>query len=134
MTLEEFQPGEPIFFEQDIDYNFYIIEEGEVQIYIKDGAGKRVNLANLGPGETFGEFAMLDRTPRSASAQALTYSKIYRISEDGYQQLLTELPVWTQAVLKSFAARIRKMNDIIKEQNELVEKIRSYEFLLNEDV
>lgn len=128
ITLEEFHPGEYIFFEDDLDYHFYIIEDGEIQIFTKDRDGKRFNLASLGPGESFGELALIDKSPRSASAQALKFSRVYKVSEEGYQKLISELPDWTQAVLKSFAARIRRMNDILKEQHAILRNIQSQDF------
>lgn len=133
IVSEEFHPGDFIFFEEDIDFHFYIIEEGEVQIFIKDNAGKRVNLATLGPGESFGELAMLDRSPRSASAQAVTYTKLFKVSEAGYERLMKDLPDWTQAILGSFANRIRRMNDTLKEQNVIIEKLKQYDFLFKEE-
>jgi CRP-like cAMP-binding protein len=128
ISLEEFHPGAYIFFEEDLDYHFYIIDSGEVQIFTKDNDGKRINLATLGPGDSFGELAMIDRSPRSASAQALKFTQVYKISETGYQKLISELPDWTQAILKSFASRIRRMNDILKEQNMILRQIQSQDF------
>jgi len=128
ITLEEFHPGQYIFFEEDLDYHFYIIDDGQVQIFTKDDQGKRVPLVALGPGESFGELAMIDRSPRSASAQALKFTKVFKISESGYQNLISELPDWSQALLKSFASRIRRMNKTLKEQHALLREIQSEDF------
>ena len=114
ILIQEFQSGDYIFFEEDIDFHFYIIDEGEVQIFTKDENGKRVTLANLTAGESFGEFAMIDRAPRSASAQAISPTRVYKISEEGYQHLLSELPLWAQNFMKSFTKRMRHMNLAIK--------------------
>ncbi len=127
IKLEEYQQGSYIFFEDDLDAHFYIIDEGTVQIYTKDNKGHRLELADLGPGEAFGEIALLDKSPRSASAQAITYVKLYKVSEAGYHQLIQELPVWAQSLLKSFANRVRKMNQILKKQNELLDSLKSHE-------
>ena len=72
IVRESYKPGEFIFFEGDIDFHFYIIEEGEVQIFTKSPQGARINITTIKPGESFGEFALLDKAARSASAQALT--------------------------------------------------------------
>lgn len=119
IILQEFNPGDYIFFEEDIDYHFYIIDEGEVQIFTKDEDGKRLNLATLNAGESFGEFAMIDRTPRSASAQAITLTRVYKVSEEGYQSLLNDLPIWAQNFMKSFTKRVRQMNLAIKKAQSL---------------
>jgi CRP-like cAMP-binding protein len=59
--------------------------------------------------------ALLDKSPRSASAQAKTDCVLVQVSEQGYQQLLAELPVWAQGMLKSFALRLQHMNQLLIE-------------------
>ncbi|MCS6838307.1 MAG: cyclic nucleotide-binding domain-containing protein [Bdellovibrionaceae bacterium] len=124
VVIEEFHPGQYIFFEDDLDAHFYIIDEGQIQIFTKSPDGKRVNLATLGPGECFGELALIDRSPRSASAQALTFSKVYKISEKDYLTLLSELPDWAQILLKTFSDRIKKLNQVTREQNLLIREYK----------
>lgn len=114
LQTENFAPGEFIFFEGDIDYHFYIVQTGQIQIFTKDSSGQRINIATIEPGESFGEFAMLDQSPRSASAQALTNVSVYKITEEGYEQLLSELPIWASSMLRGFAVRLKKMNKALK--------------------
>lgn len=113
VVREQYKAGEYIFFEGDIDYHFYIVESGQVQIFTKDKVGKRIDIVTVNKSESFGEFAFLERKPRSASAQALTEAVVIRISEKGYEQLLSELPTWANAMLQSFAGRIRHMNEVL---------------------
>ncbi len=113
VVREQYKAGEYIFFEGDIDYHFYIVEDGQVAIFTKDKMGKRLDIVTVNKSESFGEFAFLERKPRSASAQAVTESVVIRISEKGYQQLLSELPTWANAMLQSFAGRIRHMNEVL---------------------
>src|SRR5690606_30067355 len=93
--------------------HFYIVESGEVRIFTKATDGRRIEVATVGPGESFGEFALLDRKPRSASAQAVSETTVFRISEKGYEELLNELPAWASTMLLSFASRIRNMNAVL---------------------
>lgn len=115
ISKEAYKAGDFIFFEGDIDYFFYIIETGEIEIFKKTKTGTRVDIAEVGPGESFGEMALLDKAPRSASAQAKTDCVLIQVSEQGYQQLLAELPVWAQGMLKSFALRLQHMNQLLIE-------------------
>ena len=112
---ETYKAGDFIFFEGDIDFHFYIVEEGQVEIFTKNKAGKRIALVTVDSGESFGEFALLDKRPRSASAQAKTNCTVVKVSETGYNQLLAELPVWASSMLKSFSSRMRNMNERIKD-------------------
>lgn len=111
---ETFKTGEFIFFEGDIDFHFYIVESGQVQIFTKNDQGERVNIAVIDEGESFGEFALLDRQPRSASAQALTECSLIKVSDKGYEQLLSELPLWASSMLKSFSRRMKQANQALQ--------------------
>lgn len=119
---ETYEPGEYIFFEGDIDFHFYIIESGEVQIFTKSPTGNRINIATVDTGESFGEFALLDKAPRSASAQAITETVLVKISEKGYDKLLSELPVWASCMLHNFAVRLKNMNKVLKNTPQFIDQ------------
>lgn len=115
ITKESFNAGDFIFFEGDIEAHFYIIESGTVTIFSKNKTGQKVVLVTLNPGETFGEFALIDKGVRSASAQAITNSKLMKISEEGYNIMLNDLPLWASSMLESFSARLKTMNTQLKD-------------------
>lgn len=115
ITKESFKAGDFIFFEGDIEAHFYIIETGNVKIFSKNKTGQKVELATLNPGETFGEFALIDKGARTASAQAATDCKLMKISEEGYNIMLNDLPLWASSMLESFSARLKTMNTQLKE-------------------
>ncbi len=116
IVREVYKPGDYIFFEGDIDFHLYIIEAGQVKIFTKNVAGKKVDIATVEKGETFGEFALLDGRPRSASAQALTECTLIRVSEKGYEQLLAQLPIWASSMMISFSQRIKNMNEKLRNE------------------
>jgi CRP/FNR family cyclic AMP-dependent transcriptional regulator len=122
VVKETYKPGDFIFFEGDIDYHFYIVQTGEVQIFTKNKSGGRVNIATISDGESFGEFALLEKQPRSASAQAITECVLIKVSEAGYEQLLSELPVWASSMLESFAKRMKSMNEKLKDMPQFLSK------------
>ena len=115
ISKENFKAGDFIFFEGDIEAHFYIIESGEVKIFTKNKAGQKVELAKLKPGDTFGEFALIDKGARTASAQAETDVHVMKVSEQGYDVMLNELPLWASSMLKSFSVRLKNMNQTIKD-------------------
>ena len=119
---ESYKAGDYIFFEGDLDQHFYIIESGEVQIFTKSTDGSRIDIIKINDGESFGEFALLDKKARSASAQAITDVELVKVSEAGYQQLLQELPVWASSMMKSFTTRLRNMNQLMKAQDQFLAK------------
>lgn len=115
ITKESFKAGEFIFFEGDIESHFYIIESGEVLIFTKDAQGGKIEIARFKSGETFGEFSLIDTGTRSASAQAMTDTKAMKISGEGYELMLADLPLWASSMLRSFSLRLKNMNSTLKE-------------------
>ena len=114
ISSESFAPGQIIFRQGDSDAHFYIIEDGHVGIFLTQN-GKNVKIAEFGPGESFGEFALLDKAPRSASAQALTPVQAYMVTEKGFDEMLSQLPDWASCMLKSFVKRMKDLNKKIKD-------------------
>ncbi len=115
IAKEKFQIGDYIFFEGDIESHFYIIEAGEVSIFTKNKQNQKIEVARLKAGETFGEFALIDKGARTASAQAATDVSVMKISSEGYENLLGELPMWASSMLKSFTQRLKQMNQTLKD-------------------
>lgn len=80
-------PGEVIFCEGDAGDCAYIIEDGQVGIYVGSGAGeRRLNL--LGKGEMFGEIALIDNQPRTATVRATEKTLLIPIQRKLVEELL----------------------------------------------
>ncbi|MNT27880.1 cAMP receptor protein [compost metagenome] len=118
---ESYKAGQFIFFEGEFDKHFYIVETGSVQIFTMTN-GVRFDITQIGEGESFGEFALLDDQARSASAQALTDVSLVRVSPEGFEELLAELPGWANSMLKSFVARLKNMTSLIKSSEQFMKK------------
>ncbi len=84
-TLKKFKKGEMIFRTNDDGDCAYIIDSGRVQIF-SENFGTEVTINTLGPGEIFGEMAILDHSPRSASARALEDLQVSMVSRLQFQQ------------------------------------------------
>jgi CRP/FNR family transcriptional regulator, cyclic AMP receptor protein len=80
----------------------FIIVEGEAKVAMK---GRRS--AKLGPGEFFGELALLDRGPRSATVTAETDMVLLVVDSRGFSALLDDVPSVRRAVMRAMAARLR---------------------------
>ncbi len=115
ISKQKFQVGDFIFFEGDVESHFYIIESGEVGIFVKNKQNQKIEVARLKPGETFGEFALIDKGARTASAQAVTDVSVMKISAEGYESMLGELPLWASTMLKSFIMRLKQTNQALKD-------------------
>jgi CRP/FNR family transcriptional regulator, cyclic AMP receptor protein len=122
IVRETYAPNDFIFFEGDIESHFYIVETGQVNIFTKNKMGKRIDIMTVDAGESFGEFALLDNKPRSASAQAITETSLIKVSAEGYEQLLSDLPVWAACMMKSFVVRLKSMTDQLRASDQFLER------------
>lgn len=118
ISREYYSVGDLIFSEGDLGCHLYIIEKGKVEIFKKAKDGSRLKISTMQPGESFGEFALLDRRPRSASARAMSDTVVVKLSEEGYEFLLEELPSWAISMMKSFILRLRNMNSLLAEKDQ----------------
>lgn len=113
----EFEAGSILFQEGDETTFFYIIQEGQVEIFTQDKAGKKITLSIADSGQAIGEFAMVAQRPRTASARALTNVSLVKISEVGYQELLQELPEWAMSMMRSLVERLVQADETIRKNS-----------------
>lgn len=125
LELVHFSPNDVLFKEGDKTFFFYMIKEGRVEVYREDDDARKIVLAVIEEGQSLGEFAMIDKQPRSASARALTDVVAVKISEQAYASLLDELPAWVQAMLEGLVSRLRKANEIIRQHEAIDEKTKT---------
>src|ERR1043165_1108542 len=85
-----YDAGATIFNEHDRGDALYILEEGSVRIWVMDEDVHAVTLAELKPGDFFGELAVLDRGERSSSATAITAVHLHRLSSDDFQNFFMD--------------------------------------------
>jgi CRP/FNR family cyclic AMP-dependent transcriptional regulator len=111
-----YKTGETIFNEHDRGDALYILEEGTVRIWIYDDDVKDVTLAELKPGDFFGELAVLDRGERSSSATAITDVHLHRLSSDDFQKFLTDHPDAAIDVICEIAQRMRQTNLLVTQR------------------
>lgn len=100
-----YEPGQVIISEFEPGDSFYLIQKGNVQL-IKCVNGSKKNLDILKPGEIFGEMAILDNSPRSATCMAVGKVKCLEFNKENFQLLITGNPQIALHLLKLFCKRI----------------------------
>lgn len=108
-----FQPGQVIFREGETSQEAYRILRGRVEISIV-ADGKPVILAQLGEGDIFGEMAMVDERPRSASAQSLEVTECEVLTPENFNELVLSRPEVLIPYMASFFERLRTANDRLR--------------------
>jgi len=111
-----YKAGEVIFNEHDRGDALYVVEEGSVRIWVVDEDVKEVTLAELKPGDFFGELAVLDRGERSSSATAVTDIHLHRLSSDDFQKFLMDHPDCAIDVICEIGTRMRQTNQLVSQR------------------
>ncbi len=99
-----------VFFENEEGDFFFTITEGRIKVTILGDDGREVILSVLGPGDFFGEMALLDNEPRSATAIAVEESELLSLHRNDFQTVLNENKSITSALIRVLSARLRRAN------------------------
>ena len=108
-----YKSGQTIFNESDRGDALYVVESGSVRIWVLDEDISPVTLAELKPGDFFGELAVLDRGPRSTNATAIVDTELHRLSSDDFQKFLVTHPEASIDVICEIGARMRQTNLLV---------------------
>lgn len=99
--------GAVLFEEGDPGSRMYVLRSGRVKI-AKRVAGAEVTLAILGPGDFFGEMALLEKLPRSATATVLEDARLIEVDETTFESLLRRSSEISVRLLRRLSARLRE--------------------------
>ncbi len=118
----EFESGESVFRQGDVGSGMYLIQSGRVRILAEDHLRGETQLAILEPGQLFGEMALFDHSPRSASAVAQGGCVLLGFFEGDLDQLERVHPQISARLMRnigfSLALRLRQTNDRLHEVEE----------------
>lgn len=102
--------GSTVFRQGDEGDALYLVISGLVQVLLEQAGGEPRILAALGPGEIFGEMALLEHEPRSATVRALRDSQLARLARADCERLLARRPEALLVVTRKLVARLRTQN------------------------
>ena len=103
--------GELIVSQGSAGESLYIVARGQIRVYLSDETGKEIILGLEGPGAIFGEIAVLDGQPRSASVAAMERTELLMIEGREFRQLLKVHTALSLGVIAALAGMIRKLTD-----------------------
>lgn len=104
--LETFEEGKVIFEEGDAGDRMYIVADGEIEISKQFGPRER-ELATLEAGAFFGEMAVLEGTPRNATARAKTDCRVLPLDVSTFEHMVREHPASLVRIVRELARRLR---------------------------
>ena len=115
MRVRRFRRGETIFHLGDPGDALFIVMAGSIKITLPADSGDEAILATLRPGDFFGELALLDGAPRSATAVAIEATETYILPRDQFRELIATEPVMREALLATLAAEVRRLTHHVEE-------------------
>lgn len=103
----EYPAGSVLFRENDPGNRMYVIRSGRVRIYRQVG-GTEIVLAFLSAGDFFGEMALLEGLPRSASAEVVDQARIIEVEADTFEEMIRSNIEIAVRMMKKLASRLRE--------------------------
>jgi CRP-like cAMP-binding protein len=115
--------GQHIVWAGESGKEFFVINQGRVNILLPDQLGRELVLATLGPGQFFGEISLLDGGPRTATARAETDASLMELSRDEFLEFIRRHPTVAIRIMTVLGQRQRETNEKlrgIKNANEII--------------
>ena len=116
LVERKFAAGQMIINQGDEGTSMFIIAEGHVNIHLPGEASRRISLKDIAVGEYFGELALFDDKPRSASAVATTNAILLELGRDTLSKYLTQRPHAAMTLLRTLAGRLRETNEMLSQR------------------
>jgi CRP-like cAMP-binding protein len=110
-----FARGEVVFHEGDPGDALHLIEKGRFAIRVSTPLGERATVAIRGPGEAFGEMALITNAPRSATVEALEPAETYSKLQPDFDELRRTYPGVNGFLVAVLATAVRRMDELIVE-------------------
>lgn len=108
--LKDYRKSDVIFEEGSSGEEMYLIRTGRVALKKQQANGKTVTLAVLKPGDLFGEMALVDDAPRSASAVAIEDTQLITLDRAKFLFTVQQQPQFALSVMHTFCQRLRALD------------------------
>jgi CRP/FNR family transcriptional regulator/CRP/FNR family cyclic AMP-dependent transcriptional regulator len=113
--MRHYGPGNVIFAEGSAGDALHVVYDGRVNIVAGAGGGEEVTVAVIGPGDCFGEQALLDGLSRSASAVAAVATRTFVVTREAFHEWLAVRPTAALGIMETLSLRLRQMNQTVVE-------------------
>ena len=116
VVARRYAAGELVFEQGDVGSAMYVVEGGHVNIHLPGEGSRRVSLKDVARGEYFGELALFDDKPRSASALVTSPATLLELTRKTLSEYLEKRPRAAMAILRTMSERLRMTNALISER------------------
>ncbi len=116
LAERNFGAGQIIINQGETGTSMFIIAKGHVNIFLPGEASRRISLKDVTDGEYFGELALFDDKPRSASALATTDALLLELDRGTLAKYLTSRPHAAMQLLRTLSTRLRETNEMLSQR------------------
>ena len=114
LRRRDIPPDTHVFHAGDPGHSFFLVTAGRIKVALSR-RGREVVLAELGPGDYFGELSLIDGRPRSADAAALVRSELHELPQEAFFRLINEHPGIARKLLLELCQRLREADRQIRD-------------------
>src|SRR5438128_10079864 len=117
LVERRFMGGELVFSKGDTGSAMFLVMSGKVEIFLPaEGGAERVDLKEVNEGEHFGELALFDEKPRSASAEAKTDCTLLELAREHFIHDIVRSEAAVLTILSEMAVRLRDTNALLSQR------------------
>lgn len=127
---KQFAPNDYICYEGQPGNEMYIILKGSIGVFLTNAIGTVTQVATIGVGDFFGEMAIFDNLPRSASCIALEDTITVAITKNNLEEFLASCPEIAGQMLERMSGRIRKLDQELYKNNRFVKNRHVPKFMV----
>jgi CRP/FNR family cyclic AMP-dependent transcriptional regulator len=113
-TLRTYSRNTVVINEGDEATILYVILSGQVKVFLSNEEGKEIIVNMQGPGEHFGELALIDSAPRSASVMTVKKTRLAAISKADFSKILADHPDIALSLIRDLTGRVRILSENVK--------------------
>lgn len=114
LQRRSYAAGVTLFHQDMPGGSLYLIEEGCVRVVILGRTGIEITINVLGPGDVFGELALLDKQPHSATALTIEPCVVWLLARSDIEEFLLSYPQITHALLEILVERVRNVTHLLE--------------------
>lgn len=119
-NILQVKKGDVLFFQGDEEYILYKVLSGEIVLYINYGKKEERELARMKKDDCFGEMAILEHKPRTATAVAGEDCILMSYPEEHMGYFIAQNPVFALNIMKGLSSKLRNANKEINDMQELL--------------
>jgi uncharacterized membrane protein len=114
VDYQKLKEGETLFQAGEPGESLFVVRSGKIELYIKDNAGQKIVLNEVGDGDTFGELSLLDRGPRTATAVATAETELLILDRGDLLLLFQKKPDAALHMMAALSGMTRRADELLR--------------------